>query len=169
MNIKKIAILSMLLSLSVVLNIIESMIPIIGNIIPGVKLGLANAVILFAIYIFSLKEVVYISLTRVFLVGMFRTGLFSITFFFSLGGSVLSVILMYLVKKYTKLSIVGVSVIGAISHSIGQILMGMVLLKTTLIIFYLPWILFLSIPTGIVIGLITKEVLSYYQENNFKL
>jgi heptaprenyl diphosphate synthase len=169
MNTKKIAMLSMLLALSVVLNLLESTIPIIGNVIPGVKLGLANTVILFAIYTFSFKDALYISITRVFLVGLLRTGLFGITFFFSLGGSILSVICMYLTKKYTSLSIIGVSVIGAISHSIGQILMGIIILKTTTIIFYLPLILLLSIPTGIMIGMVTTRVLSYYKNSGNRL
>lgn len=165
MNTKKITMLSMLLALSVVLNIVEGTIPFISNMIPGVKLGLANIVVLFTIYLFTFKEVLYISIGRVFLVGLIRTGLFGITFFFSLSGAILSAITMYLAKKYTKLSIIGVSVIGAITHSVGQILIAIIMLHTINVIFYLPYILFLSIPTGIVIGIITNNVLSVYQVN----
>jgi heptaprenyl diphosphate synthase len=163
MKTKKLTMISMLLALSVVLNIIEGTIPLISNMIPGVKLGLANIVVLFAIYIFSFKEALYISIGRVFLVGLIRTGLFGMTFFFSLSGALLSTITMYLAKRYTKLSIIGVSVIGAITHSIGQILIAIIMLKTINVIFYLPYILLLSIPTGIIVGMIAKNVLSLYQ------
>jgi heptaprenyl diphosphate synthase len=164
MEIKKISNLSMLLALSIVFSIIESFIPIIGGIIPGVKLGLANTVIIFVIYMYSFKDALFISILRVFLVGLLRTGLFNITFFFSLAGAFLSIIVMYLMKKYTKLSVVGVSVMGALFHSIGQVLMGMIILKTTSLIYYLPYILLFSIPTGIIVGMVSKTVLSYYKD-----
>ncbi len=86
----------MLLSLAVVLNLFESVIPILGNIIPGARLGLANVVILFAIYLYGFKDAIFLSIMRVILVGILATGLFNIVFFFSLGGGILSVIVMYL-------------------------------------------------------------------------
>ena len=164
MELKKFTRLSMLLALSVVLNIIESVIPLFNGFIPGFKLGLANSIILLIIYLYSFKDALYISTLRVFLVGMLRTGLFSISFGFSLGGAVLSVIVMSLAKKYTKLSIIGVSIIGSISHCIGQILVAMVLLNTANILYYLPWLLIFSIPTGIVIGIISKELVKYFEK-----
>ena len=84
MNIKKITRLSMLLAISVVLSLIESMIPMFNGTFVGIKLGLANIVVLFTLYYFSFKEALIISILRVFLLGILRTGIFSITFFFSL-------------------------------------------------------------------------------------
>jgi heptaprenyl diphosphate synthase len=165
MDIKKITTISMLLALSIVFSIVESMIPIISGIIPGVKLGLANTVIIFVIYMYSFKDALFVSILRVFLVGLLRTGLFNITFFFSLSGALFSIIIMYFMKKYTKLSIIGVSVMGAIFHSIGQILIGIILLNTISLIYYLPYILLFSIPTGIVVGMASKTVLSYYRKD----
>ncbi|MFA5407486.1 MAG: Gx transporter family protein [Bacilli bacterium] len=164
MKLRKITQLSMLLSLSVVLSLFESMIPILGNIIPGAKLGLANVVILFAIYVYGLKDALTLSLLRVLLVGILRTGLFNIVFFFSLGGALLSAIAMYIVSRYTKLSVVGISIVGAIFHSIGQILVAIIGLNTINIVFYLPYLLILSIPTGIIIGMITRQVLTFYKK-----
>lgn len=162
MELKKFTRLSMLLALSVVLNIIESVIPVLNGIIPGFKIGLANTVILFVIYMYSFKDALYISTLKVFLTGILRTGLFSITFFFSLGGAFLSVIAMSLAKKYTKLSIIGISVIGSLFHSIGQIIIAIFVLDMANMIFYLPIILIFAIPTGIVVGYISKELI-----NNF--
>ena len=161
MDNKKIAKIAMLLSISVVLALIESVIPIFSS-IPGIKLGLANIVIVYALYTLSFKDALYISILRVVLVGILRTGLFSITFFFSLVGSILSIITMYLVKQ-TKMSVVGVSVCGAISHSIGQIIVAIIFLSNVDIIYYLPILLISSILTGIVIGLLAEKVIKYYE------
>ena len=166
MELKKITRLSMLLALAIVLNLIESIVPIFNGMIPGLKLGLANTITLVVLYIYSFKDAFSLSILRVLLVGILRTGLFSITFFFSLGGSILSVIAMYIVKK-TKLSIVGVSIIGSISHSIGQIIVAILILNNNAMIYYLPWLLVFSIPTGVITGLISKELIKYF-ENKLK-
>ena len=162
MEMKKFTRLSMLLALSVVLNIIESFIPVFNGSIPGLKLGLANVIVLLVLYLYSFKDALYISVLRVIIVGILRTGLFSVTFFFSLGGAILSVLIMSLVKK-TKLSIIGVSILGSISHSIGQILIASLLLKNIYVIYYTPWLLLFSIPTGILTGVISKYTLNYLE------
>lgn len=166
MELKKITRLSMLLALAIVLNLIESIVPIFNGMIPGLKLGLANTITLVVLYIYSFKDALSLSVLRVLLVGILRTGLFSITFFFSLGGSILSILSMYIMKK-TKLSIVGVSIIGSIFHSIGQIIIAILILNNNAMIYYLPWLLVFSIPTGIVTGLISKELVKYF-ENKLK-
>lgn len=163
MDTRKIVRLSMLLSLSIVLSLIEGMIPIFSNVIPGVKLGLANIVIVFVLYLYSFKEAIYVSIARVLLVGLLRTGLFSIVFFFSLSGALLSIIFMYLFKKMN-FSIIGVSVIGSICHSIGQVLMAILFLNNINVIYYLPYLLLLSIPTGIIVGISSKQVLKHYNK-----
>lgn len=159
METKKFTRLSLLLGLSVVLNIIESFIPIFNGYIPGIKLGLANIVTLFVLYKFDFKDALYISILRVILVGITRTGLFSTIFFFSLSGAILSIIFMYLSKTYLKLSIIGTSIIGSIFHSIGQILMAILLMNTTNMIYYLLWILLFSLPTGLFTGIISKKII----------
>lgn len=164
MELKKYARLSLLLSLCVVLNLIESVIPIFNGFIPGLKLGLANTVILFILYIYSFKDALYVSVVRVLIVGILKTGLFSIPFFFSLGGAILSIIMMAIFKKITKLSIIGISIIGSVFHSLGQIIMAIIFVKNINMFYYLPFLLIFSIPTGIITGIITKELLKY----NFK-
>ena len=161
---KKFTRLSMLLALSVALNVIEASLPLFNGYIPGLKLGLANIVTLFIIYQFSLKDAFYVGILRVFLVGILRTGLFSTTFFFSLSGVIFSIICMYLAKNFLKLSIVGVSIIGSIAHSTGQVLTSILLLQMNSMIYYLPWLLLFSIPTGILVGLICKQLVKFYNE-----
>lgn len=162
MNLKKTTRLAMLLSISIILSIFESFIPIF-SFIPGLKIGLANVIILFIIYTYSFKDALFVSILRVVIIGILKTGLFSVTFFFSLSGALLSILFMFIFKKITKLSIVGISVIGAISHSIGQIIIAILFLNNIDLIYYTPYLLVLSIPMGIIVGLISKQVLNEYE------
>jgi heptaprenyl diphosphate synthase len=163
METKKITQLAMLLALAIVLNIIENIIPVFSGFIPGAKIGIANIIILFVLYAYSFKDALYVSILRVFLVGILLTGIFSPTFFFSASGAILSVTAMYLVKEYTKLSIIGVSIVGAIFHSIGQILVAIIILNTNSVIYYLPWLLLFSLPSGIFVGIIAKNMLNRFK------
>lgn len=158
---KKFVRLSILISLSIALNLIETLIPFNGY-IPGLKLGLANIVSLFIIYKFTLKDALYAGILRVVLVGILRTGLFSTTFFFSLSGVLFSIIFMYIFKKL-KFSMIGVSVVGSVMHSIGQVVIAVILL-TPSFIYYLPYLLIISIPSGIITGVICKYLVKYYEE-----
>ena len=153
-DITKIAILT---SICVVISIIESYFTFIGDIIPGLKLGLANIVIIFTLYEYNFKTAITVSLVRVLIVALLRTG-FGINFFFSLSGAIFSIITMYLFKK-TKLSVIGISIIGSLFNSIGQVLVGVLFLNNYNVMYYLPYLLIFSIPTGIVIGIISKKML----------
>ncbi len=162
MELRKFTRLSMLLALSVVLNIIESFLPIFNGMIPGFKLGLANIIILLTLYIYGFKDAIYLSVSRVFLVGILRTGVFSITFLFSLSGAIFSLLVMTLVKKTNFFSLIGVSIIGSLCHSVGQILVA-ILFTGNGAIYYLPYIMLLSVPTGILTGLISKELVNQFK------
>ena len=162
MDIKKSINFSMLLALSVVLSIFESFIPIINGTIPGLKLGLANIVIVFILYRYSFKDAIYLSILRVVLVGLIRTG-FGINFIFSLVGAILSILAMFIFKKL-KFSIITVSIMGSIFHIIGQILTTIVLLNTFNLIYYLPYLIIFSVITGFIIGTICKEILERTKE-----
>lgn len=153
-DITKIAILT---SICAVISILESLFTFIGDIVPGLKLGLANIVIIFALYEYDFKTAFLVSIIRVLIVALLRTG-FGINFFFSLSGALFSIIAMVLVKK-TKLSIIGVSIVGSIFHSIGQVLVGILVLNNYNITYYLPYLLIFSIPTGIIVGIISKKLI----------
>lgn len=161
MELKKLMRLSMLISLSVVISIIESYIPILNSVIPGIRLGLSNIIIIFVLYKYSFKDSLYVSIVRVFLIGLLRTGIFSISFFFSISGALFSIIFMYLFKKIKIFSVVGVSIVGSITHSLGQILIAIFMLNNENIIYYLPYLLAFSIPTGVITGLISNKILKY--------
>ncbi len=163
MELRKITRLSMFLALAVTLNIVENVIPIFQGIVPGVKLGLTNIVILFVLYKYGFREALSLSITRVILVGILNTGLFSVAFFLSLSGALFSILMMGLVKRITKLSIVGVSIIGSLFHSLGQIIVVAIILYSWTAFNYLPILILFSVPTGILTGIICKELLKYFE------
>lgn len=160
---KKYMRLVVLISFSIILSLIESFIPIFNGYIPGLKLGLANIIVLIVLYKYNVSDVFFVSILRVIVVGILRTGLFSINFFFSLSGALFSCVSMIIFRK-TKLSMIGVSIIGSVFHSLGQVLIAILLLSNSNMIYYLPWLLLFSIPTGFVIGYISSKLLKELED-----
>lgn len=157
MKLRKLVFLAIMISASIVLSIVESMISVAVFIIPGVKLGLANIVTLIILYIYSEKDALTVVMIRVFLVGLIYTS-FTPPFWMSLSGGVLAIISMIVAKRFIKMSIIGVSVAGALFHMIGQILMAMIVLNTETLIYYLPWMMLISVPTGIFTGVVANKM-----------
>ena len=158
MNTRKITLMGVLTAGAIIIAIIESFIPSIG--IPGVKLGLANIVILLTLYELGVKDAIIVDSCRVLLVGILRGTLFSMGFLMSLSGAVFSLgimILFYLVIK--KFSIIGVSVIGSVFHVLGQILVAMIFFGTIYVVYYLPIIMISAIITGIFVGIVAKLII----------
>ncbi|MDD5293611.1 MAG: Gx transporter family protein, partial [Candidatus Izemoplasmatales bacterium] len=79
-------------------------------------------------------------------------------FWMSLSGGVLAIISMIVAKRFIKMSIIGVSVAGALFHMIGQILMAMFVLNTETLLYYLPWMMLISVPTGIFTGVVANKM-----------
>lgn len=157
-SVHKIAILGVLTAAAIVIGIVESYIPSIG--IPGVKLGLANIMILVTLYELGILEAVFVDLLRVVVVGLVRGTIFGMGFFMSLAGAVLSLgimIVFYLLIK--KFSIIGVSVIGALFHVLGQILVALIYLGTSYVFYYLPVIALSAIVTGVLVGITANLII----------
>ena len=158
MNTHKLALMGVLTASAIVIAILESFIPSIG--IPGIKLGLANIVILITLYELGVMEAVFINIVRVLIVAIVRGTLLSMGFFMSLAGAFLSLAIMIVfcltIKKF---SIIGVSVIGAIFHVVGQILVAMIYLDSAYILFYLPIIAISAIITGVLVGVVARLVI----------
>ena len=158
MNTYKIALTGVLTAGAIVIAIIESFIPSIG--IPGIKLGLANIVIILTLYELGIVEAIIVDFLRVFLVGLLRGSLFTMGFLMSLTGAIFSLgimILFYLLIK--KFSIIGVSVNGSLLHVIGQILIAMIFLETGYVIYYLPVIALSAIITGVFVGIVASLII----------
>ena len=157
-NTHKISLIAVLTSAAIVISIIESFIPSIG--IPGIKLGLANILILITLYELGPKEALLVNVLRIYLSNLLRGTILGMGFLMSLTGGLLSYLVMllfYLIIR--KFSIIGVSVLGAIAHVVGQILIAMLYLGTSLVVYYLPFIAISAIITGIFVGIVSKAII----------
>ena len=158
MKVQKMALLGVLTAAAIVIAILESFIPSIG--IPGVKMGLANIVILIILYELGIWEAGVVNLLRVLVVSLVRGTFLSMGFLMSLTGAALSfgimVLFSLLIKKF---SIIGVSVIGSVFHVTGQIIIAMIFLGSAYIFLYLPIIAISAIITGVFVGITAKLII----------
>lgn len=151
MRSKLVARYALLVALAMVLSWLESLVPL-SVAVPGVKLGLTNLVVIFALYRMSLRDAAVISLVRVALVSMTFGNAYSLAY--SLAGAVLSLGVMALLKKTGQFSMVGVSVAGGVCHNIGQILVAIAVLGTARIAWYLPVLLLTGLTAGVCVGVV---------------
>ena len=159
MKTKKIAYLGLLVALAFIFSYIETLIPInIG--VPGAKLGLANLVIIVALYTIGERNAFLLSMVRIVLVGFTFANLASMLY--SLAGGILSFLAMCIAKRSGKLSTTGVSVVGGVFHNVGEILMAIWVVKTASLVYYLPVLIIAGLASGVAIGIlgamVTKRV-----------
>ena len=134
---KRLVLLAMLTAVAMILSYVESLLPSVG--IPGVKMGLANIAVIFALFRFGWKEAAALSLVRVVLVSLLFGSVGAMLY--SLAGAVLSLAVMALLRRIDRFSTVGISVAGGVAHNAGQILMAMLILQTKQLLGYLPVLL----------------------------
>ena len=153
---KRTVFLALMVAYSLVLYIIESMLPTLYFIAPGAKLGLTNIVTLSMMYILGAKEAFIVMVVRIVMSSIFGRSMSA--FMYSFGGGVLSLLAMYLVKKanFKSVSIIGISVIGALFFNIGQLLVSAAVIKNISIFVYLPILTYISLGTGILVGYASK-------------
>ena len=149
MKTQKITVLAMAIALAMILSYVESLIPSPG--IPGVKMGLANIVVVFCLYRLGWKEAAGVSLLRVFLVSLLFGHAASLMY--SAAGAVLSLLGMIALKPTDRLGCVAVSVIGGVLHNVGQILVAWALMGPN-VVYYLPVLIVSGTVTGVLIGVL---------------
>jgi heptaprenyl diphosphate synthase len=147
-----IAKLGMLTAVAIVLGYFEHLLPVTG--IPGVKLGLANTVLLYALYLLDIPSAILLMFLKVGVSGLMFGG--PAAMLYSFAGGVLSLVMMILARRFKGLSIVGVSIMGAVSHNIGQMLVAIFVVQTRAILAYLPILLIAAAITGTLTGLIAQ-------------
>ena len=150
-----VAISAMFAALALIFSYIEVLVPIPLP-IPGIKLGLANLVILIAIYRMGFRYSFTINMVRIVAAGLLFSGVFGMIY--SLAGGILSIIVMYLLYRTNKFSMVGVSMAGGVCHNLGQLMTAVVLLENTGILSYFPVLLFSGLITGILIGILAYVI-----------
>ena len=164
MSIKRLAIISMLLASAIVVNYLESFIPVF---IPGVKLGLANVIILIMLYEFKWHEAFLVDILRILIVSLIRGSFLTPAFYMSISGGILSFIIMLIFSKLKFFSPIGVSVLGALAHSTGQVIACIIIISLDSVLYYLPFIALLSVLTGLISGLIVRLYLKRSITNRF--
>lgn len=159
MKVQKMALLGVLLAGTIAIAILESFIP--SFVIPGIKLGFANILILVTLYEIGVKEAIFINLVRVLVVSLLRGTFLTMGFFMSLSGAVFSLTLMILLSKlFKKFSIIGVSVVGSLFHVTGQILIAIIYMNSVYVIYYLPIIGLAAVITGVIVGFVAKAIIN---------
>lgn len=151
-------------ALALIFSYVETLLPISFG-IPGVKLGLANLVVVIALYKIPLKEVYLLSVTKVLLAGFIFGNYFSILY--SLAGGLLSLTVMAFLKKDGGYSVMGVSMAGGVAHNVGQLIIAMLVVETFSVIYYVPVLLVAGILTGFLIGVIAGQMLKRLRNVNF--
>ncbi len=164
--IRRLTLCAFLCSCALVLSYFESQLPSSLIPLPGVKLGLSNIVTLFAVYTLGAKPSAAIVFCRCILASLFGGGVSALAF--SLSGGAFAIFFMWLAKKSNLFSIFGVSIAGAAAHGIGQIVAACIMLGTFSAIFYLPFLLFSSLITGTIIGLISQFLIIRIPKDMYK-
>lgn len=160
MRSSKVAQYGLFAALAILMGYVEMLIPL-PLLVPGMKLGLANVIIVIVLYHMDAKSAFFISLVRVLMSGLLFQGFAGLLY--SLAGALLSLAVMALLKKTGKVSITGVSVMGGVFHNVGQIIVAAAVVENIKMAYYLPFLLVTGVVTGFVIGAVARLALGYLQ------
>ena len=158
---EKLTKMAMLVALAMIFSYVESLIPINFG-IPGMKLGVANLVTVTGLYFLELPEVFLVVVTRILLTGfLFGNGM---SIIYSLAGGILSLLMMAVIKRINGFSVIGVSIMGGVSHNIGQIIVASIVVENLKLVYYLPALLIAGAVTGFIMGILSKKILPTIQK-----
>ena len=149
--------IALLLSIALIVNYLESLVPLPLP-LPGVKLGLANCIGLVVLCLYDEKDYILFNVLKVFMVALLRTG-FGTSFFIGLSGTFCATVVTLLFYKLSKASIYGLSVVGAVFHALGQVLMVIVLYNNIYMINYLVILEVTSVISGVLTAFLASVTL----------
>ena len=152
---KKLALSAILAAMAMILSYIEALFPLPVP-VPGIKIGLANLVILIAIYRLGFKYAFTINCVRIFTTGLLFTGLFGALYSFA--GGVLSIIVMYALYRTNLFSMVGISMAGGVAHNLGQLITACIIMSNVKLMSYFAILLFAGMGSGILMGIVAYYV-----------
>ena len=159
---KKITLSSLCLAAALMLSFIESLIPPLITAVPGIKIGLANIAVIFALYCLGRKKAFLVSVLRVILSALLFGNM--ISFVYSMCGAVLSFAVMALLERFSPLSFLGVSICGAVVHNLGQIIAAVIIIGSGAILYYFPVLALSGVISGAVIGLLASIIISRFNK-----
>lgn len=155
LRIRRTAFCGMFTALAVIMGYIESFIAIPG-LLPGMKLGLSNCVILFVLMAYGMPWALLVSLVRIIVINsLFGNLTWAV---FSLAGAVLSIFVMALLKRTGAFSAVGISIAGGAAHNLGQTIVAMILFQNAGMIYYFPMLILFGLAAGFFVGLVSGRV-----------
>jgi len=157
MSTKRIAMDGLLLALALILSFIDSMIPMPIP-VAGIKLGLANLAVIYALYKMGEGDAVLISIARVILSGLMFAGMSGILY--SLAGAVLSLTIMCLMHRFSDFHIIPVSVCGSLAHIAGQLIVAAAMTSASIVTYYAPFLLISAFIAGTVIGILSAVLIN---------
>ncbi len=165
MKAKKVILISLFVSVALIVSLLEYYIPIP---IPNVRLGLSNIIIINSILLFGFKETFFISFLKAILLVIILGNPISFIYNFSAGFT--SIVTMYILNKFCSkyLSLIGISVLGSVSHVMVQILVSMILLNTRTLINFIPFLGIIGVFTGILVGIISNYMYKILRGNYVK-
>lgn len=152
----KLTIAALMAALALIFSYIEVLIPFNFG-IPGIKLGIANLVIIVALYYLGTRYALLINIIRILIGGLLFSGVFGMLY--SMAGALLSMLVMVLVKKCGLFSVTGVSMAGGVAHNLGQLLVAAFLVSNLKIFVYFPVLVISGVVSGAVIGILAYLVL----------
>lgn len=149
------ALYGVMIALALIASYIESLFPLPVP-VPGIKLGLANVVVLTSLYLLGALAAIFVSVIRIVLSGFLFGNLSAILY--SLGGSLLSLTVMYFLFRTKKFGFMGISVAGGAAHNLGQLIVASWVVENINLFYYFPVLLIAGVLTGAVIGILTGEI-----------
>lgn len=152
-------------ALALIFSYVEMLVPIQFG-VPGIKLGLANLMVVIMLYKCGPREALLLSVVRIVLSGFLFGNMFAILY--SLAGGLLSLAVMALLKQTGSFSVIGVSIAGSIAHNMGQLAVAMAVVATYSVGYYFPVLLIAGLVTGMLIGIVSSEVLKRIRNLNLR-
>ena len=152
---RRLALSAMLAALALIFSYVEALIPIPVP-VPGIKLGIANLVIVMAIYKLGFRYAFTINCVRIVIAGLLFSGVFGM--FYSFAGGILSIIIMYLLYKTGWFSMVGVSMAGGVAHNLGQLITACLIVSNVRLMSYFSILLFSGLFSGIAVGVLATLI-----------
>lgn len=159
-NVQRTALCGLLTAMMLVLGFIESLIPVAAG-VPGIKLGLSNGVLIFALYMLDAPTAFVLMIVKVVLSGLMFGGVSAMLY--AMAGGVLSMLTMMLLKKFN-FHMVIISMFGAVMHNVGQVVMAMLILQTPKLVYYMAILMLVGLATGAVTGIAAKATISHIKK-----
>lgn len=154
---RRISLSAMLLGLMLILGYVESLLPSFS--VPGIKIGLSNSVLLFAVYMLDIPTAFCLMLLKVMLSGILFSGFSAMMY--GLAGGMLSMIVMSLLYRFGKFSPIAVSMAGGVMHNVGQVALAMLILHTRQLLYYMAVLMLAGLICGALTGYCAIQVMKH--------